>query len=254
MTDARDESFGVRAVALDRDGRALFLATAEEAADPRPEAMLKAVRDRGCKSVFLKFLGSLGQRPSRDAILASISTTIAWGPLMRKRISRLTAETLPWYLRLYGLMIGVSISGAHHRTGSLCGISRDERFGQWTMADFLCLALTGKKPTETEARPLQILIGLLISNGPGSISAQGAKGAVAADGPQTPSRVQINKAMVGFLTHSGYSHGGNGFEGMAFLLEQFKDVGLTDPSDPGHTVDLKALARAFAQTYKDEKP
>ena len=35
--------------------------------------------------------------------------------------------------------------------------------------------------------------------------------------------MQINKAMVGFLTHTGYSHGGNGFEGMAFLLEQFED-------------------------------
>jgi len=34
-----------------------------------------------------------------------------------------------------------------------------------------------------------------------------AKGAVAADGPQMLTRVQINKAMVGFLTHSGYSHG-----------------------------------------------
>ena len=137
---------------------------------------------------------------------------------MRKRISRLTAETLPWYLRLYGVMIGASIPGKHHQHGSLWGIPRDERFGHWTMADFLFLALTGKRPTEAEARPLQILIGLLISNGPGSITAQGAKGAVAADGPQTPSRVQINKAMVGFLTHSGYSHGGNGFEGMAFLL------------------------------------
>ena len=86
--------------------------------------------------------------------------------------------------------------------------------------------MTGKKPTEAEARPLQVLIGLLVSNGPGSISAQGAKGAVAADGPQTPGRVQLNKAMVGFLTHTGYSHGGNGFEGMAFLLEQFKDKNL----------------------------
>ena len=143
---------------------------------------------------------------------------------MRKRISRLTAETLPWYLRLYGVMIGASIPAKHHQHGSLCGISREERFSRWSMADVLFLALTGKKPTEAEARPLQILIGLLISNGPGSISAQGAKGAVAADGPQTPSRVQINKAMLGFLTHSGYSHGGNGFEGMAFLLEQFKDA------------------------------
>jgi hypothetical protein len=172
---------------------------------------------------------------------------------MRKRISRLTAENLPWYLRLYGVMIGASIPGKHHEHGSLWGIPRGERFGRWTMADFLFLALTGKRPTEAEAQPLQILIGLLISNGPGAISAQGAKGAVAADGPQTPGRVQINKAMMGFLTHSGYSHGGNGFEGMAFLLEQFKDADLEDPTDPKHGLDLKAMATKFAEAYKEEK-
>jgi succinyl-CoA synthetase alpha subunit len=253
LVDARDEGFDCSAIKIDQPTRALFAATEAEADDPRPEAMLKAVRDRGGQSLFLKFVTSFGVRPSRDAILAAIATTIAWGPLMRKRISRLTAETLPWYLRLYGVMIGASIPGPHHRHGSLCGISREERFGRWSMADMLFLALTGKKPTEAEARPLQILIGLLISNGPGSISAQGAKGAVAADGPQTPSRVQINKAMVGFLTHSGYSHGGNGFEGMAFLLELFKDADLKDPTDRNHEVDLKALARRFAETYRDEK-
>ena len=253
VADARDETFDFSAIKIDAKTRELFLARADESDDPRPEAMLKAVRDRGGKSIFLKFLLSLGGRPSRDAILAAIATTIAWGPLMRKRISRLTAETLPWYLRLYGVMIGASIPGKHHQHGSLCGISRDERFSRWTMADFLFLALTGKRPTEAEARPLQILIGLLISNGPGSISAQGPKGAVAADGPQTPSRVQINKAMLGFLTHSGYSHGGNGFEGMAFLLEQFKDADLKDPTDPKHNLNLKAMATKFAEAYKEEK-
>ena len=215
--------------------------------------MLKAVRDRGGRSIFLRFLGTLGVRPSRDAILAAIATTIAWGPLMRKRISRLTAETLPWYLRLYGVTLGASIPGRHHRRGSLCGISREDRFSRWDMTDLLFLALTGKKPTEAEARPLQILIGLLISNGPGAISAQGAKGAVSADGPQTPGRVQINKAMMGFLTHSGYSHGGNGYEGIAFLLERFKDIDLKDPTDRNHGVDLKAMAHGFAETYKTEK-
>ena len=253
LVDACDETFDFSAIKIDAKTRELFLARADESDDPRPEAMLKAVRDRGGKSIFLKFLLSLGGRPSRDAILAAIATTIAWGPLMRKRISRLTAETLPWYLRLYGVMIGASIPGKHHQHGSLCGISRDERFSRWTMADFLFLALTGKRPTEAEARPLQILIGLLISNGPGSISAQGPKGAVAADGPQTPSRVQINKAMLGFLTHSGYSHGGNGFEGMAFLLEQFKDADLKDPTDPKHNLNLKAMATKFAEAYKEEK-
>ncbi|MGB9391923.1 MAG: CoA-binding protein [Xanthobacteraceae bacterium] len=253
LLDSHDEGFDFSAVKLDANSRELFLARADEAGDPRPEAMLKAVRDRGGKSLFLNFLASLGGRPSRDAILAAIATTIAWGPLMRKRISRLTAETLPWYLRLYGVMIGASIPGQHHQHGSLWGIPRNERFGRWTMADFLFLALTGKRPTFAEARPLQILIGLLISNGPGSITALGAKGAVSADGPQTPRRVQINKAMVGFLTHSGYSHGGNGFEGMAFLLEQFKDVDLKDPTDPNHGLDLKSMAMKFAETYKEEK-
>jgi succinyl-CoA synthetase alpha subunit len=253
LMDARDEAFDCSRIKVDEGTRALFAATAAEAEDPRPEAMLKAVRDRGGKSVFLKFLQGLRERPSRDAILAAISTTIAWNPLMRKRISRITAETLPWYLRLYGVMIGASIPARHHQHGSLCGISREERFSRWNMADVLFLALTGKKPTPAEAKPLQILIGLLISNGPGSISAQGAKGAVAADGPQTPSRVQINKGMVGFLTHSGYSHGGNGFEGMAFLLEEFKDLDLKDPSDPNHGLDLKGMATRFAERYKEEK-
>ena len=253
LTDARDETFDYSAIKFDAATRALFAADSADADDPRPAAMLKAVRDREGKSLFLKCLESLGVRPSRDAILAAISTTIAWGPLMRKRISRLTAETLPWYLRLYGVMIGASIPGEHHRHGSLRGISREERFSRWTMADFLYLALTGKKPTEAEARPLQILIGLLISNGPGAISSQGAKGAVSADGPQTPGRVQINKAMVGFLTHSGYSHGGNGFEGIAFLLEQFRNRDLKDPTDSHHGIDLKAMAIRFAEAYGQEK-
>ncbi|MEP7300425.1 MAG: CoA-binding protein, partial [Caldimonas sp.] len=111
----------------------------------------------------------------------------------------------------------------------------------------------GKKPSAEQSQPLQVLIGLLISNGPGAISAQGAKGAVSADGPQTPQRVQVNKAMVGFLTHTGYSHGGNGFEGMAFLLHEFKSVDLKDPTDPKHGIDLKAMALRFAKAYKADK-
>lgn len=252
LEDARDESFDVSGIEVSEETRALFRAN-EEDESVRPEAMLRAVRARGGRSVFLKFVESMGGRVHRDGILAALATTIAWGPLMRKRISRLTAETLPWYLRLYGVMVGASIPGHHHQRGSLYGIPREERFEAWTMADLTFLALTGKKPTESESRPLQMLIGLLISNGPGAISAQGAKGAVSADGPQTPERVQINKAMVGFLTHTGFSHGGNGFEGMAFLLDQFKGVGLADPTDPNHGLDLKAMATAFARTYKDEK-
>lgn len=253
LKDGRDESFDLSSIEVDDDTAALFMASPEEAGDPRPEAMLEAIKARGGRSVFIAFLERLEGRLSRDAILAAIATTIAWGPLMRKRITRITAETLPWYLRLFGAMIGASIPAKHHEHGKLWGIPREERFGQWTMADLCFLAMTGKKPQGDEALPLQILVGLLISNGPGAISAQGAKGAVSSDGPQTPGRVQINKGMIGFLSHSGYSHGGNGYEGIAFLLEQFKDTGLEDPTDPNHGLDLKAMAASFAKQYKAEK-
>jgi succinyl-CoA synthetase alpha subunit len=253
LKEGHHVDFDASGIRIDAATRALFLARDDERDEPRAEAMLAAVRQRGAKSVFLDFLGRLGGTLSHDAVLAAIATTISWGPLVRKRISRLTAETLPWYLRLYGVMVGSTIPGHHHQRGSLWGISRAERFGSWTMADLCYLAMTGKKPTPEQALPLQILVGLLISNGPGAISLQGAKGAVSADGPQTPGRVQINKAMVGFLTHTGYSHGGNGFEGMAFLLEQFKGVDLKDPTDANHGLDLKAMATRFARAYKADK-
>ncbi|MBS0480478.1 MAG: CoA-binding protein, partial [Proteobacteria bacterium] len=253
LADPRDGAFDVASIPVDGETAALFLAGPDDDADPRPESMLAAVRARGGRSQFLDWLGTLGGRPSRDAVLAAIAVTIAWVPLRQKRISRLTAETLPWYLRLYGVMIGASIPAEHHQSGMLHGVSREERFNRWTMADFLYLAITGKRPRADDALPLQMLVGLLISNGPGAISAQGAKGAVSADGPQTPSRVQINKAMMGFLTHSGYSHGGNGFEAIAFLLERFRDSGLTDPADPEHGLDLTAMATEFAYAYKAER-
>jgi hypothetical protein len=62
-----------------------------------------------------------------------------------------------------------------------------------------------------------------------------------------------SKLMLGCLSHCGYSHGGNGFEGIAFLIEEFSGVDLENPADPNHGLDLKAMAKAFAERYKLEK-
>jgi succinyl-CoA synthetase alpha subunit len=251
LQDAQDESFDTGGIQLGEDVRPLFLAGPQDGENSRAEAMLAAIQARGATSAFVKFVCAQGGRPSHDAVLAAIAATICWGPLMRKRMTRLSAETLPWTLALYGVMIGASIPARHHAPGALHGVAFADCLAQGGLEDFLFLALTGRTPSPGEA--LQLLIGLLISNGPGAITAQGAKGAVSADGPQTPGRVQINKAMMGFLSHSGYSHGGNGFEGMAFLIAQFADTGLRDPTDPGHGLDLKAMAAAFAERFKAQK-
>ncbi len=103
----------------------------------------------------------------------------------------------------------------------------------WSATEIAYLALLGEKPSPEKLFPFQVLLGLIISNGPGTISAQGCKGAVSADGPETPERVQINKAMIGFLTHTGFAHGGNGFEGIQFLIRQFGGTNLKDAGAAG---------------------
>jgi citrate synthase len=59
--------------------------------------------------------------------------------------------------------------------------------------------------------------------------------------------------MIGFLSHSGFAHGGNGYEGISFLIRQFKDSGLADPADPDHGLDLKAMARSYVEEYATYK-
>lgn len=225
--------------------------TAQEP-DPKAEAMLAGLKARGAKSVFVRYVQSLGN-PSSDAVLAAITTTLAWGPLMRKRVSRLTVETLPWWVRLFGTLIGASVPAERHEQNRFAGVANEDLAGKLSLTEIAYLALLGQLPSAPDRFAFQTLVGLLLSNGPGTISAQGAKGAVSADGPETPERVQLNKALVGFLTHSGYAHGGNGFEGIAFLLDQFHASNLANPADPNHGIDLKALAARYADEYAQYK-
>jgi hypothetical protein len=125
----------------------------------------------------------------------------------------------------------------------------DDVLGKRSLTEIAYIALLGLEPEAANLFAFQTLVGLLLTNGPGAISAQGAKGAVSADGPESPERVQLNKALVGFLTHCGFTHGGNGYEGIAFLLDQFRDAGLQDPTDSKHGIDLRALAMRYVGDY-----
>jgi len=221
--------------------------------DPRAQALLAGLKARGAKSVFVRWLGSLRGEPSADAVLAAITTTLAWAPLNAKRISRLTAESLPWWTQLFGTLIGASADASKHESARCCGFDSAALLGERSLAEIAFAALLGLKPGPDDLFAFQTLVGLLLTNGPGAISAQGAKGAVSADGPESPERVQLNKALVGFLSHTGYTHGGNGYEGIAFLNEQFRDSGLVDPADRQHGIDLAALASKSAAVYAQYK-
>jgi succinyl-CoA synthetase alpha subunit len=246
LKSALDGSFDVNAIATDAATRERFVSGTR---DPRAEAMLAGLKARDTHSVFVRYVESLDGHPSADAVLAAITTTLAWGPLMRKRISRLTAENLPWWMQLFGALIGASVSAERHESDRFCGMAVADILGKRSLTEIAYVALFGRAPETAHLFAFQTLMGLLLTNGPGAISAQGAKGAVSSDGPESPERVQLNKGLVGFLTHTGYAHGGNGYEGIAFLLEQFRDSGLKDPTDPGHGIDLNALALRYVDEY-----
>jgi len=253
LKSALVEEFDFRAIksltAAERD----ILVSAEREPDSAAEAMIAAITARGAKSVLVRYLRSLDGQPRREAVLAAITTTLAWGPLMRKRISRLTAESLPWWMLLFGTLIGASADATRHETGRFCGMNSKEILEERGLTEVSFAALLGLPPTAGNLFAFQTLVGLLLTNGPGAISAQGAKGAVSADGPESPERVQLNKALVGFLTHTGYTHGGNGYEGIAFLMEQFRESGLRDPADRQHGIDLSALAARYVAAYAQYK-
>jgi succinyl-CoA synthetase alpha subunit len=220
--------------------------------DSQAEALLKAFDKRGGKSAFVKYLRSLSGHPTTDAVIAALTTTVAWEPLIRKRISRLTVRNLPWYAHLFAVIIGAATEGKYHQPGKFCGIDNQEILESWTITELAYISLLGERPTEATLFPFQVILGLIISNGVGTISAQGCKGAVSADGSESPERVQINKAMIGFLTHTGFAHGGNGFEGIQFLIEAFSKTNLTDAGTP-NALDLKAMATEFAVKFNEEK-
>ncbi|MBU0498504.1 MAG: CoA-binding protein [Gammaproteobacteria bacterium] len=223
----------------------------------RCEAMIEGIKARGAKSVFVDFIQALaakqGGRVGCGVLLAAITTHLGWKPLMRKRISAMTVSNLPWHFRVFSTLIGSAASNAQQTIGSFCGVKDSDLMADWSFTETAHLALLGTRPDAEALYAFSVLLGLIISNGPGTISAQGAKGAVSADGPESPERVQINKGYIGFLTHTGYAHGGNGFEAIAFLLDRFRDSGLKDPGTDNHGLDLGAMATGYAKEYKGYK-
>ena len=250
LKDAMDASFPIDAVRIDAAQRR---ALTSDQRDGKADAIISALHDRGVQPVFIRFLKALDGHPTADAALAAITTALAWSPLMRKRISKTTVGNLPWWIRLFGAALGASVPAARHAPDAFCGLPMPEVLGVRSLSETACAALVEQDIKPADLFAFQTLAGLLLTNGPGTISAQGAKGATSADGPEDPARVQLNKALVGFLTHTGYAHGGNGFEGVKFLLEQFSRHDLSDPGNPDHGIDIKAMATAYALRYADYK-
>jgi len=72
--------------------------------------------------------------------------------------------------------LALSVPAKKHTETSFCGIDNAELVADWGFTETAFLALIGRKPTSDELFEFSMLLGLIITNGPGTISAQGAKG------------------------------------------------------------------------------
>jgi succinyl-CoA synthetase alpha subunit len=109
----------------------------------------------------------------------------------------------------------------------------------------LVLYWTGALPSnECEEKLVEMTLIASMTNGPGTISAQGAK--LSASAGNAP-----NTAMIGTLASIGMVHGGNGSKAISFLLDVFEGVELEDPFDSAFSV--KQLAVKEADAFKKVK-
>ena len=185
-------------------------------------------------------------RDRQEFLIAALSTAIFWRPMLRKRMSRQVVEDAVSYLMVTSRLFASAVIDRRKNkqwralTGpKLTGIHD-------SFSENAFWILFNRKPTEIELVEFKYLIGLTLTNGPGTLSAKGAKETVS-------SRNNISMAFVGFLANTGLSHGGNGFEAVEYLLRNFKGSGLKDPGDAKHGIDLKPLAIAAVKEYAEFK-
>jgi succinyl-CoA synthetase alpha subunit len=130
-------------------------------------------------------------------------------------------------------------------TPRLYGYSVMELMRKWNFGAAIVVALTGEPPRDMfEEKLADMLLVASITNGPGTISAQGPK--LSASAGNSP-----NTAMIATLATIGSTHGGNGSEAVQFLMDVFEKYDIKDVYDS--KLDVKAIAVEYAAGFKKKK-
>jgi citrate synthase len=182
-----------------------------------------------------------------EFLLASVCVCILWKPMMEKRITKQLVEDSLSYFYIIARIYAYSCINPKENiywqkltdTDKISNITADFTENAFKI-------LFNREPNAQELFEFKTLIGLTITNGPGTLSAKGAKESVSA-------RNHISMSFVGFLSNTGFAHGGNGFEAVEFLINTFKDANLDDPGNNKHNINLKELANKKALEYAEYK-
>ena len=160
----------------------------------------------------------------------------------RSQVQALGRETLGARLPRRSMRNASYASSSDGRTPRLYGRSLLEEMAAGSFVRSVLLAWTGLEVPEWQAALVSQCLIASLTNGPGTISAQGAKLATSAGN-------MPNTAMIATLACMGDVHGGNGQRGVDYLLRIFRDTGLADPWDEGHGLDLEVIVEAEVERF-----
>jgi len=128
------------------------------------------------------------------------------------------------------------------RHTKIYGESLEKEMQKGSLVESILFYWLGRRPRNFEAKAVEkCLIGAL-TNGPGTISAQGAKLSTSAGNAP-------NTAMIATLACIGDVHGGNGRRAVEYLCRIFANVDIQDPWNPDHRIDIEAIVEAEAAHF-----
>jgi succinyl-CoA synthetase alpha subunit/citrate synthase len=217
------------------------------------EILLKEIKtsNKKCESLqlcqhILKLAETKGYeiKDKFEFLLATASMMIFWKPMLEKRISRETGEDALAYFYVISNMVAFSVTDrkSNKYWAKLVDMKPGNLTESFTKNTFKILF--NREPNEAEITEIKYLLGLTLTNGPGTISAKGAKESVSA-------RNYIPTCFAGFMLNTGLAHGGNGYEAVDYLLNNFDKVNLNDPGKNDAEINIGLLANNAARKYRD---
>jgi succinyl-CoA synthetase alpha subunit/citrate synthase len=182
---------------------------------------------------------------SDDLIAGFVLFDLLFPALVKKKITKDTLRHSYTYFSIISMLIILSTTDFEKNKYVKDVISgKIDLTESFTATAFK--AVFNYEPSATELKEFSTLAGVTLSNGPGTLSAKGGKESVSA-------RNHISTAFAGFLTNTGLAHGGNGFEGIDFILRSFEGKNIVPDKKVSVITEAEKAAKVFAKQKKEAK-
>ncbi len=176
-------------------------------------------------------------------IIAGILFHLFLPALVKKKISQDTiADTYDYFNRiaLISILSTTDFDSNDYIKSHIAGRTAPAQ----SFTETIFKAVFNYEPDTVSLKEFSTLAGITLTNGPGTISAKGAKESVSAGN-------QIATAFMGFLANTGLSHGGNGFVGIRYLLNAFGSQQDFNPATKN--IDVEKIAEQAASNFGKAK-